>query len=97
MELYASMITLEKTIKITKMNRKGTGKWSKLKEGDEVRICFDVNGIGGKSPMVDIFINGSYSHSPYARNVNDTLFNEKQCMGKPSLSPMVASYEEVKQ
>lgn len=72
------MLTLEKSIKVLKLNRKPTGKWSKLKEGDVITVKFDVTGSGGNSPTVDIYINGSYNHSPFARSFNEMFYKGKR-------------------
>lgn len=71
------MLILEKSIKVLKLNRKPTGKWSKLKEGDVITVKFDVDGNGGNSPTVDIYINGSYNHSPFARSFNEMFYKGK--------------------
>ena len=70
------MLTLEKTIKVIQMNRKGTGNYRSIKEGDLITIKFDCDGHGGNSPKVDLYVNGSYVATPFARSVNASLFHE---------------------
>lgn len=91
------MIILDKTIKVIKLGRKGTGVFSGLKEGDLINISFEVDGSGGNSPKVDIKINDTYKGSPFARSVNEVLFKEKQSWRKGeyiTLPPVIKKYEE---
>lgn len=60
--------------KITRVNRKPSAKALKgIKEGDIITIEFKVDGNGGKSPKVDVYINGTYTYSPYARYINEVF------------------------
>ena len=49
---------------------------SKLKEGDILTVKFEVDGSGGYSPQVDLYSNGEYFNTIYARK-----FNELCCRG----------------
>ncbi|WKV24039.1 hypothetical protein PSYJYH_000004 [Bacillus phage PSYJ-YH] len=93
------MIVLEKTIKVLKMNRKCTSKLKALKEGDEVTFKFEMNGNGGNSPKVDVYLNGSYVYTGFARGVNETFFKETTGWTKKDGSytkpKVIESYEEV--
>ncbi|WP_163258400.1 hypothetical protein [Bacillus paranthracis] len=91
------MITLEKTIEVIKLGRKGTGSFTGLKAGDLIKVSFDVDGNGGNSPKVDVYINGVYKGSPFARSFNETLFCEKQSWrkgGYVTLPPTIKEYKE---
>lgn len=72
------MLTLEKSLKVTRVNGKVSGNYSKVKEGDIITVKFDVMGNGGYSPKVDIYINGVYNHTPYARSFNEMFFVGKE-------------------
>lgn len=81
------------------MNRKGTGNYKTLKCGDLVTIKFDCNGNGGNSPKVDLYINGTYVATLFARSVNASLFLEQKTWRKGDmfkLPRLVEAYEEVK-
>lgn len=91
------MLTLSKTLKVTNLNRKPTGKWKGLKVGDILRVEFDVYGTGGSSPKVDIFINTVYSHDCFAREFHEMFYKGKNTWknGEYVSLPILADLEEV--
>lgn len=92
------MITLEKTIEVIELNRKGTGIFTGLKVGDLINVSFNVDGNGGNSPKVNVYINDVWKGEPFARSFNETLFREKKSWRKGeyvTLPPVIKEYKEV--
>lgn len=92
------MLKLEKTIKVVKLNRKGTGVFQGLREKDLITVSFNVDGCGGYSPKVDVLINYIYRGSPFAKTFNENLFEEKRVWRKGeyvTIPPIIKEYKEV--
>lgn len=92
------MLTLEKTIKVIELNRKGTGIFTSLKVGDLLSVTFEVDGNGGNSPKVNVYINEVWKGEPFARTFNEVLFCEKKSWRKGdyvTLPPVIKEYEEI--